>query len=202
MAEKNIKIINMKKYVLLTVLLLLFTKCSSQKNKKMEIFDLNEFAQKNDLLKEKIIIKDNIIEKLGKDDEMFYKLKTNRLDPFNDKIYYFKNLNIKSEGKYFYDVPTLYKEYDNNGHLIKEIDFNLERSFSIDDLSIKMKNEFQIDLLKNIENKGVSITRTPNGNSCYAVVAKNYYGNGLHRSICIDVDNGNILYDQKINYRK
>jgi hypothetical protein len=201
-ADKNIKIINMKKHILLAVLLLLSTECSSQKNKKMEIFNLNEFTQKNDLLKEKIIVKDSVIEKLGKDDEMYYKLKINRFDPFNNKIYYFKNLNIKNEGKFFYDVPTLYKEYDYNGRLLKEIDFNLGRSFSIDDLNIKMKNEFQIDLLQNIENKGISITRNSDGNICYAVVIKNYFGKGLHRSIYIDVNNGNVLQDGKIYYKK
>src|SRR5690606_10818410 len=39
------------------------------------------------------------------------------------------------------------REYDNKGNMVKEIDWDMNFDFSIDNLIKKMKNEYQVDIL-------------------------------------------------------
>lgn len=81
--------------------------------------------------------------------------------PFIIKNTYAKsNIAIQSSLKLFYGFPIGVKKfYDGNGNVIKEIDCDKPAfKFSIDDLALKIKNEFNIDIMK--DNKYVYVSRT------------------------------------------
>lgn len=66
---------------------------------------------------------------------------------------------IQSSLEAFYRVPIgIKKFYDGNGNVIKEIDFDKPFQFSIDDLALKIKNEFNLDIMK--DNNYVNVSRT------------------------------------------
>lgn len=66
---------------------------------------------------------------------------------------------IQSSLEVFYRVPIgIKKLYDGNGNVIKEIDFDKPFQFSIDDLALKIKNEFNLDIMK--DNNYVNVFRT------------------------------------------
>lgn len=79
--------------------------------------------------------------------------------PFETQNIYAKsNGAIQSSIEIFYDFPIkIQKFYDGNGSVIKEINFDKPYQFSIDDLSLKIKNEFNIDIMK--DNKYVDVSR-------------------------------------------
>ena len=54
---------------------------------------------------------------------------------------FFENGNLQAEGVNFYStVIKIYKEYNENGELIKEIDYDKDYKFSIEDLQKEMQN--------------------------------------------------------------
>jgi len=62
--------------------------------------------------------------------------------------FYKKNYNIRSSRTSFYDATTgIYKEYDENGQIVKSIDYNSFYKFSIKDLIILFKDKYKIDLM-------------------------------------------------------
>ena len=66
---------------------------------------------------------------------------------------------IQSSLEVFYRVPIgIKKLYDGDGNVIKEIDFDKPFQFSIDDLALKIKNEFNLDIMK--DNNYVNVFRT------------------------------------------
>ncbi len=80
--------------------------------------------------------------------------------PFKTQNIYAKYSGaIQSSIEIFYDFPIgIQKFYDGNGSVTKEIDFDKPYQFSIDDLALKIKNEFNIDIMK--DNKYVDVSRT------------------------------------------
>lgn len=81
--------------------------------------------------------------------------------PFIIKNTYAKsNRAIQSSLELFYGFPIGVKKfYDGYGNVIKEIDCDKPAfKFSIDDLALKIKNEFSIDIMK--DNKYVNVSRT------------------------------------------
>lgn len=74
-------------------------------------------------------------------------------------VYSKSNGAIQSSVETFYNFPIgIRKLYGGNGNVINEIDCDKPFQFSIDDLALKIKNEFNIDIMK--ENKYVDISRT------------------------------------------
>ena len=73
-------------------------------------------------------------------------------------VYYEKTLTLKSEGQLFVTMPIgTYKFYDEERNLEKEINYDKGfENFTINDLLIKVKKEFEIDLNDNIAELSVS----------------------------------------------
>lgn len=80
--------------------------------------------------------------------------------PFETQNIYAKsNGAIQSSTELFYDFPIkIQKFYDGDGSVIKEINFDKPYQFSTDDLALKIKNEFNIDIM-NVNNY-VHVSRT------------------------------------------
>jgi hypothetical protein len=73
-------------------------------------------------------------------------------------VYYKKTLTLKTEGNLFVSMPIgIYKFYDEKGKLIKEIDYEKGfENFTVNDLLLKVKKEFKIDLNDKINELSVS----------------------------------------------
>lgn len=72
-----------------------------------------------------------------------------------------KNLKLKCEGDFFSRMEIgIHKFYDENGNLIKEIDYDKNYTFTLYDLIVKVKKEFKIDLNKDL--KKIEISRGKN----------------------------------------
>jgi len=68
--------------------------------------------------------------------------------PYSINYRFYKNsYNIRSSGTSFYDAATgIYNEYDENGKIVKSIDYNNIYKFSIQDLIALFKSKYKIDL--------------------------------------------------------
>lgn len=73
-------------------------------------------------------------------------------------VYDRNTLMLKSEGELFISMPIgIYKFYDEKGKLIKEIDYEKGfENFTVNDLLLKVKKEFKIDLNDKINELSVS----------------------------------------------
>ena len=75
------------------------------------------------------------------------------------KIYYKNSNHLKSSGNDFYDFPIgITKEYNENGELIKETDYDKDYKFSIEDLQKKMKATYNVDIMDKKQTRSVSRT--------------------------------------------
>ena len=72
---------------------------------------------------------------------------------------FFENGNLQAEGVNFYStVIKIYKEYNENGELIKEIDYDKDYKFSIEDLQKEMKKTYNVDIMDKKQTRSVSRT--------------------------------------------
>lgn len=169
----------------------------------MKKFDITKLAQNSGILYEKMINEVDSFTKVGVTGEGYYEFKFFKNNPYVEKKYYHENLNLKSESDMFFEVPIGKScVYNQQGVLISEKDHDQQRNFSIGQLIQKVKLDFKIDLLKDIDGKSVSLTRAPDNRISYEVVLKNYYLEGSHRIISIDANDGSVLRDEKLSYRK
>ncbi|WET48451.1 hypothetical protein PYS58_17960 [Chryseobacterium indologenes] len=68
--------------------------------------------------------------------------------PYLTSKIFFKNNNLKSIGRNFYSFPIgIFKEYDESGKLIREVNNDAPYKFSIDDLINKIKKEYDVDIV-------------------------------------------------------
>lgn len=79
--------------------------------------------------------------------------------PFATTYRFFKgSLKLKGSGSMFYRISTgVSKEYNENGELVSEKDFDAQYKFTIDSLIKKIKKEFDINLL--IPTAGLTVYR-------------------------------------------
>ncbi len=101
---------------------------------------------------------------------------------------------IQSSVEVFYGVPIgIKKFYDGNGNVFKEIDLDEGFHFSIDDLALKVKNEFNIDIMK--DNKNVRVARgfKPEYEVSFPVDSNNDSFYGDKRVLVIDGKTGVII---------
>lgn len=193
----------MKNNLFILYLLLVINNCSSQTKIIMEKFDINKLKENQKTLKEKIIEDKNTLSKVGETSKGYYEYKYSKINPYVEKKFYFENLALKSKTKMFYEVPTGKQSiYNEKGVLISEKDFDSQRHFSIDQLVQKMQSEFNINLLIDVDKKGVSMSVSTDNKPCYEVVLKDYYSEGVHRLIDIDVNDGKVLKDVRLTYKK
>jgi hypothetical protein len=152
----------MKKLIITTFILLIIS-CKGQTEKNtdnnktntMEKFDINKFNK---------LEKDN--DYSSTEDELFYKSQDKRYRILLDEeiiveetnintayssyeVYFKKSRQLKAIGREFYSFPVgISKEYNEEGKLIREIEYDKDYKFSIEDLTKKMKEEYKIDILK------------------------------------------------------
>jgi hypothetical protein len=138
-------------------LFILFTSCKGQiKNQtninKMEKINIEEY-------KELPINSETGLQILQNGDEVqifkgannvgYVKKEKKRETPFEDYKVYFENCNLQLKSTYFYSFPYgTSTEFDENGNIIKETNHDLSYKFSIEDLALKIKKEFKIDIMK------------------------------------------------------
>ncbi|PKF75989.1 hypothetical protein CW752_01370 [Chryseobacterium sp. PMSZPI] len=68
--------------------------------------------------------------------------------PYKTIKTYHKNSSPKSISKIFYSFPVgIFKEYDESGKLIREVNNDTPYKFSIDDLINKIKKEYDVDIV-------------------------------------------------------
>ena len=172
-------------------------KTLSQNNIKMEKIDIKTFKnqelQLNKTYTDKV--KDTIIEYGIRDDHFVKNTMVKGSPYFTKKTYYRSNLQLKAKANYFYSIPVgISEKYDEKGKLIEKINWDVlnKHSFSIEDLIVKMKKEFDIDLLQ-AEKVGVGLD-----DGHYMIII-----NGVtQRVVKIDVQTGELISDETLEYEK
>ena len=187
-----------KKLILIIIQTILFScKTLSQNNIKMEKIDIKTFKnqelQLNKTYTDKV--KDTIIEYGLRDDYFIKNTIVERSSYFTKKTYYRNNLQLKTKANYFYSIPVgISEKYDEKGNLIEKINWDElnKRTFSIEDLIVKMKKEFDIDLEQS-KKIGVGIDA-----SHYIIIV-----NGVtQRIIKINAQTGEVISDETVEYEK
>ena len=86
------------------------------------------------------------------------------------EVYNSKTLNLISEIKLFFSIPLIYREYDLNGNIINEINYDKNFKLSINDIVAIAKAKFKVDITKNITR--LNVTRGGENsklNQCYTL---------------------------------
>lgn len=115
--------------------------------------------------------------------------------PYATSDTYFKtSLNLKSEVQTFYDNPIgTYKEYDDQGNIIDQIDCESSYPFSFDGLIQKLSNDYNINLLNPLS--GESVTRDiDDDNVAKYFITYPTVGNS-YRLLIIDGTTGAVISD-------
>ncbi len=137
------------KYVLLLVL---FIHCKAQNNTQkttqMKTFDIETFEKnKNHLNEYKFIDNDSTVTIQSDDDYEYYETINPKKSFFQTINRYYKNGKIKLEGEifeHFFQKGT-WKEYDEQGHLIKETDYDAPYKFTWEDI-LKLIKDRKLDM--------------------------------------------------------
>ncbi|MES2573598.1 MAG: hypothetical protein V4572_01525 [Bacteroidota bacterium] len=152
----------------LTFLCFFIISCNNQKNETV----IKEAKNNKTLDKKRIVLYQSIytheyiandtLFKLTESNDMY----TEITKPINNNfeihsVYDKKNLKLKCEGYFFGKMEIgIHKFYDEKGNFIKEINYDKDFDFTLDDLIIKVKREFKIDLKKDL--KKIEIRRGTN----------------------------------------
>ncbi|MEN2416393.1 hypothetical protein [Flavobacterium mesophilum] len=135
-------------------------------------------------------------------------------NPFKTTIVYFKNnKKINSSIKRFYTIPTgISKEYDENGNLKKETDWDKNYGFTLDNLIQKMNTEYKIDITnvdKTFDINRFIVNQVPyyevyskdieNSQKLHCFIIDGKKGKTLFTTIRYINDKNGSLYDQYIN---
>lgn len=139
-------------------------------------------------------------EMLKSEDMDFYYFHTTLPNsPYGAKYTYFKNpVQLKEEYNLFYQVIIgIKKTYNEQGNLIKEINYDADYAFTTQNLIDKMLSEFQIDLLhptlrQNIKINRGFVDRKGFPSRYYSISSEDTYGS---RSMVLDGNNGNVISD-------
>jgi len=141
----------MKKLIFIG-LLILTTSCSAQKNKtkqnKMKTFDIETFEKNKNHLNEYIFVtKDSTVIEQGEWQfgyEETIKPKNSYIFTYNK---YYKNGEIKMTGDFFQNdfEKGVWKEYNEQGNLIKETDYDAPYKFTFEDI-LKFIKKRKIDM--------------------------------------------------------
>ncbi|MBS7229582.1 hypothetical protein KHA90_00975 [Flavobacterium psychroterrae] len=105
--------------------------------------------------------------------------------------YYFYQFSIKTD-----------KEYDDNGKLIKEINYDLPYKFSLKQVIDKVKKEYQVDL-ENIGQESVLErfeSNKPNKKTFYEVYLKSNVEKSTWNYVLIDGTTGEVLFKTSRRY--
>jgi hypothetical protein len=199
------------KSIIWLVLLLLFNSCNAQKQNKtkdsLKYYNANQYKdweKDPDYLssyseEDKFLMKGNERVRIWKDEKIHIE-KSNKISPYTFyKTYSSGNKILLSEWIEFYRTFTgINRQYNENGKLIKEKDWDLPYPFSIEDLTKKFKKEYNVDIenRKNVRNV-YRIERSKTlGIPTYQVVLKTEVGNKWVEYL-VDGKTGKTLYIMK-----
>ncbi|WP_281310407.1 hypothetical protein [Flavobacterium flavigenum] len=153
----------MTQKIILALLLFSAIGCKSQEKKGNITTQQKDSMEQFDIKKYEKLEKDNKYE--SKENDVFYRSDITRYriifqdviqveerkvdSPYKLYKIYFKNtFNLKGIEKTFYGFSIgITKEYDENGELIKETNYDLLYKFSIEDLREKIKREYKVDIV-------------------------------------------------------
>lgn len=113
------------------------------------------------------------------------------------KVYYSKSKSLKSVLFKFYDILIgINKEFDENGKLIREIDYDKPYIFTLKDVITKVKKEYDLDLED--KTQGCSLERFEsyelNDKPLYGVYLRNDEDTSKMKYIAIDGITGETLF--------
>ncbi|WP_145902553.1 hypothetical protein [Flavobacterium covae] len=135
------------------IYLLAFLSCKSQvksesiNNINMETIDIEKY-RKNKTNNGYIFHEDNEkIRQVESEDKTFWEERSNEKTGIRIYKEFHKNSKLKSILKSFYSIKFGFKkEYDEQGKLIRETNYDLPYKYTIEDLATKMNNQYQIDI--------------------------------------------------------
>lgn len=199
----------MKTKIIIAILLLSVVSCKSQitiTNKNMEYFDINAFRENNANENEKNFILENgdkIQQFKGSGNKGYIERKEYANTAYDLYKEYYENGNLKVKVNMFYNFQVkLRKEYDEKGNLTEEIDYDNDYKFSIDDLGKKMKEEYNIDILKRSPWVKVMRDKIDSG-VIYKVMVylkENKYSDT--KNYTVDGITGKVISEKVLNYPK
>ncbi len=120
----------------------------AQKTTKVKTFDIETFEKNKNHLNEYIFIDNDSTVTIQSDDDYEYYETIKPKESFFQSINrYYKNGNIKLEGKIFrrFFQKGIWKEYDEQGHLIKETDYDTPYTFTWEDI-LKLIKDRKLDM--------------------------------------------------------
>jgi len=165
---------------------------------KQTHFDIDNFKKNNDGRNAKIRLSNKKYILLS-DYGSYYNetIKDDKSAYFEGYDYYKKNLSIKGGGHYFHGIAYgVFKEYNEDGIIIKQTDYDAPFKFSIESLIKKVKKETGIDISKPIPQ--ATINRTTSGTPHYVLILPLKDVSEL-RYLTIDGTNGDTLTDQLLH---
>jgi len=189
------------KFLLLILTSLLFTVTHNYgQSASIDKFDIKKFDSEKIYNKQSQVLEVNDTLKDGTtikqfEDGDYYIEKIQLLNsPIIQTKAYFKDTgNLEIISKTFYSFPIgSTNEYNRNGKLIKQTKWDKNFSFSIDDLSAKLKKEFDIDIMHTNQALYVSVVRGFENGSYYSVSIGKLC-KCEHRFIRIDGNSGKVL---------
>jgi hypothetical protein len=216
MAMGAIKKACMKKAIFILLFSIISCKSQEKKTEPIQRKDSMEYFDKNYYGKLEIDPIVNMKKLPNGDhvviDEFYEPIKETLLNvhkknkPLIDSFLYDENNKIKGSGSRFYNIPiNIQKEFDKFGKLIKEIDFEKDYKFSIDEVCKLIKTDYDVDLMiipnpnifKSIQyyvNRYKSEIYKDNFKECYQVVFYIQEGGGS-KTVNIDGNTGEILFE-------
>lgn len=156
--KKKFKIMKIDKFLTLLTVILNINSCNTQINNKlseniMKTFDIKTF-EKNKNLKNGVNTftyesKGDIIS-LKESEKDYVAIKSKKDENFIEKYFYRKsNYTLRASQVFLLEMPVgTYKEYDENGEIINEINYEPKYPFTVLNLIEKVKNKFDIDITK------------------------------------------------------
>lgn len=166
-------------------------------NKTMEKFDIEKFKSitMKGVKRYSEIKNDTIVEMADLNDVYSKNTRTINSPYINKKTYYKDNYQLKAEVNYFYMFPIgIGKKYDSEGNVIETKNWDVKYPFSVDQLIDKMKNDFDIDLIKT-SNIGVARYFDNNIYIYSVIIPYQGYTNEV-REIKLNGSNGDVISDR------
>lgn len=187
------------KYILI---FMLFTNCKAQNNNKnttkMKTFDIETFEKnKNDINEYSFFIKDSVNIFQKKRHSEYKEVIKNKGSYFEIINRYYFSGKIKSTSLFFPNqfLKGIMKEYDEQGNLVKEINYDAPYKFTWEDILFFIKKR-----KINMDNEHLRITRdVVEGKPFWGITYEKEEKTGLIH-IGLDANNGEIVQDEEFDY--
>lgn len=165
----------------------------------MKKLDITEFERSKTHVTDKTaeLVKNDTLFKFSEDNQTIRKesAKAGENTKINE-IFDKKSLSIIAEGKTFFNMPIgVYREYDPQGKVTKETDYDKNFKFSLDEVISLSKTKFKVDLNQKIARLNVSrgMDEDTKKNVYFLFLPVN---DQSYRLVKIDAENGKIISDK------